>query len=284
MQVIKNIVIKGSQQKDILLDVFYNASNLPKPIIVFSHGFKGFKDWGHFDLLAQTFAEANFVFVKFNFSYNGTTKEHPIDFYDLEAFGNNNYTIELNDLGNVIDWVLSTEILANEIDEKQLNLLGHSRGGGITILKASEDKRVNKIVTWASVGDFIKRMKEYDLKEWKEKGVLYSLNTRTNQQMPLYYQFYENLLKNINRLDIIAATKKIINPFLIIHGIKDEAVSFEEAKTLHTFCKQCELLLIDGAGHTFGAKHPFKGKVLPPHSETAVEKTIDFLRSEVPNE
>lgn len=277
MQVIKNIVINGSQQKDILLDVFYNASNLPKPIIVFSHGFKGFKDWGHFDLLAHTFAEANFVFVKFNFSFNGTTKQHPIDFADLEAFGNNNYTIELNDLGNVIDWVLGTEILANEIDEKQLNLLGHSRGGGITILKASEDKRVNKIVTWASVGDFIKRIQEYDLKEWKEKGVLFSMNTRTNQQMPLYYQFYENLLKNIERFDIIAAAKKLDIPFLIIHGTNDEAVSFEEAEVLHSYGKQSELILIDGAGHTFGAKHPFEDKALPAHSETAVEKTIDFL-------
>lgn len=279
MQVIKNIVIKGSQQKDILLDVYFNSNTIPKPVIIFSHGFKGFKDWGHFDLLAQTFAEANFVFVKFNFSFNGTTKQHPIDFADLEAFGNNNYTIELNDLGNVIDWVLSTEILTNEIDVKQLNLLGHSRGGGITILKASEDKRVNKIVTWASVGDFIKRIQEYDLKEWKEKGVLYSMNTRTKQQMPLYYQFYENLLKNIERLDIIAAAKKLNIPFLIIHGTKDDAVSFEEAKSLNEHCKQSELVLIDGAGHTFDAKHPFDGEVLPAHSEIAVEKTIDFLRS-----
>ncbi len=281
MQVIKNIVIKGSSQRPILLDVYFNSNNISKPIIVFSHGFKGFKDWGHFNLLAQKFAEANFVFVKFNFSYNGTTKEHPADFADLEAFGNNNYTIELNDLGNVIDWVLSTEILRNEININELNLLGLSRGGGITILKAHEDKRINKIVTWASVGDFIKRMKEYDLKEWKEKGVLYSMNSRTNQMMPLYYQFYENLLTNIERLDIIAAAIKLTNQFLIIHGTKDEAVSFEEAKILHDCCKHSELVLIEAAGHTFGAKHPFESNVLPAHSELAVNNTIDFLKSSI---
>lgn len=277
MQVIKNCVIKGSQQKDIVLDVFFNSNTIPKPIIIFSHGFKGFKDWGHFDLLAKTFAEENFVFVKFNFSHNGTTKEHPIDFFDLEAFGNNNYSIELNDLGKVIDWVLSTEILANEIDIKQLNLLGHSIGGGITILKACEDKRVNKIMTWAAVSDFIKRIKEYDLKEWKEKGVLFSMNTRTNQQMPMYYQFYENLLGNKGRLDIIASANKLSTPFLIIHGTMDEAVPFEEAQLLHNCGKHSELILIEGAGHTFGAKHPFDGNLLPVHSEIAVKKTIEFL-------
>lgn len=279
MNIIKNISIKGSMDKDILLDVFFKSGGIPKAIIIFSHGFKGFKDWGHFNLLAQTFAEQNFVFVKFNFSYNGTTKENPMNFADLEAFGNNNYTIELDDLGKVIDWVLSTEALAKEIDTKQLNLLGHSRGGGITILKASEDKRVKKIVTWASVCDFINRMREYDLKEWKEKGVLYSLNTRTNQHMPLYYQLYENLLANIERIDIIKAAQKLTIPFLIIHGTNDEAVSFEEANSLHTNCKQSELLLIDGAGHTFGAKHPFEGNKLPFHAEIAVNKTIEFFQN-----
>ena len=31
--------------------------------------------------------------------------DQPIDFPDLEAFGNNNYTKELDDLRSVIDWV-----------------------------------------------------------------------------------------------------------------------------------------------------------------------------------
>ncbi len=278
MEILKNIVIKGCKDKEILLDVFFKSNNLPKQIVIFSHGFKGFKDWGHFNLLAERFAEQNFVFVKFNFSYNGTTTENPTGFDDLEAFGNNNYTIELNDLGKVIDWVLSTKMLTSEIDPQQLNLLGHSRGGGISILKAREDKRVKKIVTWASVCDFINRSKDYDLNEWKEKGVIYSMNTRTNQKMPLYYQFYENLNANIKRFDIIEAVKELTIPFLIIHGTNDLAVSYEEANSLHKNCMSSELLLIDSAGHTFGAKHPFEGDKLPNHAEIVVNKTIEFLQ------
>ena len=49
--------------------------------------------------MADRFADAGFVFVKFNLSHNGTTIEHPIDFVDLEAFGNNNFAKELDDLG-----------------------------------------------------------------------------------------------------------------------------------------------------------------------------------------
>ena len=46
--------------------------------------------------------------LKFNFSHNGGTVEQPIDFPDLEAFGHNNYTKELDDLNQVLDWVETT--------------------------------------------------------------------------------------------------------------------------------------------------------------------------------
>jgi len=57
--------------------------------------------------MAESFANAGFFFIKFNFSHNGGTVKQPIDFPDLEAFGNNNYTKELDDLETVIDWIYS---------------------------------------------------------------------------------------------------------------------------------------------------------------------------------
>ena len=94
MTITKNIIIPGKHNKPIITDVFYTENNTPKPVVIFCHGYKGFKDWGAWDLMAKAFAEAGFFFVKFNFSHNGGTAEQPIDFPDLEAFGNNNYTKE----------------------------------------------------------------------------------------------------------------------------------------------------------------------------------------------
>ena len=48
--------------------------------------------------LQKTFAASGIAVLKFNFSHNGGTVEQPIDFPDLEAFGHNNYTKELDDL------------------------------------------------------------------------------------------------------------------------------------------------------------------------------------------
>ena len=43
-------------------------------------------------------------FLKFNFSHNGISLNDHMSFSDLEAFGNNNFSIELEDLESVIDW------------------------------------------------------------------------------------------------------------------------------------------------------------------------------------
>ena len=277
MKQIKNIIIPGSKDKPILLDVFYNNNNSPKPVVIFSHGFKGFKDWGHFDAVAKQFAEAGFVYIKFNFSHNGTTLNDPENFGDLEAFGDNNYIIELEDLKLVIDWTLSNSDLKDDIDCQQLNLLGHSRGGGITILKAGEDNRVKKIVTWAAVSDFINRNKQRTIDTWKQKGVVYAMNGRTKQNMPMYYQFYQTILDHKERLNINHAVKRLQIPFLIIHGTADEAVAFHDAEELKKSAKNGLLLTILNGDHTFGVKHPFNG-VIPDDAKHVIDKTIEFFK------
>lgn len=275
MKQIKNLQIAGSKDKPILLDCFYKEDGLAKPIIIFSHGFKGFKDWGHFNVMAQQFAEAGFVFIKFNFSYNGTTTEDPLNFGDLEAFGNNNYIIELDDLKKVMDWALSYEALKKESDGNKLYLLGHSRGGGITILKAGEDARVKKIVTWASVSQ-MDRNKPLTVETWKRDGVVYAKNARTKQDMPLYYQFYETILANKERLNIHHAVKRLTIPFLIVHGTADTAVKYRDAEELLLWAKHGKLLKIENGDHTFGVKHPFR-EPLPEMAKEVIEKTIGFF-------
>lgn len=90
---------------------------------------------------------SRFFFVKFNFSHNGTTVEDPHHFADLEAFGNNNYSKELSDLGFVIDYFSKYD----NVDDHKIILIGHSRGGAISIIKTYEDERINGLITLASV-------------------------------------------------------------------------------------------------------------------------------------
>ncbi|MBP0905302.1 alpha/beta hydrolase family protein [Mariniflexile gromovii] len=276
----QHIVINGKHTKPIVMDVTYPENKTNLPIIIFCHGYKGFKDWGAWNLMAKQFAEAAYCFIKFNFSHNGGTVEQPIDFPDLEAFGNNNYTKELDDLESVIDWVFNNDDIKAITDPNNLSLIGHSRGGGITLIKAEEDNRIKSVVSLASVSDYARRMDALcDLEAWKQNGVTYILNGRTHQQMPHYYQFYEDFIANEERLTIKRAVLNLKIPHLIIRGNDDTSVLIDEAKNLHQWNPNSELIIIDGANHVFGASHPWEKEVLPEHLSDVVKKCIYFLKT-----
>lgn len=278
MKIIKNIQIQSTFEKPILTDVFFNENSQPKPIVIFCHGYKGFKDWGAWNLMAEAFADAGFFFLKFNFSHNGGTVEQPIDFPDLEAFGNNNYTKELTDLEVVIDWISTNQDFKNEAKTDAISLIGHSRAGGIVLLKSNEDVRIKKVITLAGVSDYECRFpKGDDFQKWKEKGVYYVINGRTQQKMPHFYQFYEDFEKNKNRLNIQKATKNIQIPHLIIHGDLDNAVSIEEAKSLKKWNPKATFKIIENADHVFNVSHPWKEKSVSKEFLTTIEKFIEFL-------
>ena len=272
-----NFIISSSlHDLPILASVSYLKKDIPKPVIIFSHGFKGFKDWGHFPLVARWFAAQGFAFVRFNFSHNGTTPQEPADFANLDNFGKNNFSIELHDLDDVIHWV-ETNSDEHQFDKEKIYLIGHSRGGGISIIKASEDERIKKIVTWASVADFESRMRVDGFEEWKKTGVTYIPNARTNQNMPLYFQFYEDLDRNRERLLIKKAAKKLNKPFLIVHGTDDDTVSINEANALHQWAAGSRLCLIENADHAFNATHPYTAQELNEHILKKLKVSLEFL-------
>lgn len=276
----KNIVIAGKHNKPIVLDVSY-ANNTPnQPIIVFCHGYKGFKDWGAWHLMGKAFTEAGFCFIKFNFSHNGGTVETPIDFPDLEAFGNNNYTKELDDLEAVIDWVFENETIKNTANLDDISLMGHSRGGGIVAIKAEEDSRIKQVVSLASICDFGNRSSTIgELETWKVTGVKYVLNGRTKQQMPHYYQFYQDYIDNRARLNIKRAVSLLKIPHIIIHGKSDKSILMNEAENLHKWNPQSELKIIPKADHVFNARHPWNKEGLPKELAQATNEIIAFLKS-----
>ena len=279
MKKMQQIVIEGKHQKPIVTDVFYKETKTPKKIIIFCHGYKGFKDWGAWNLMAEAFANAGFFFIKFNFSHNGGTVEQPIDFPDLEAFGNNNYTKELDDLESVIDWISTSADFKSEVDISNLSIIGHSRGGGIVLLKANEDARVKKVISLAGVSDYKSRFpKKEKFQEWAEKGVYFVKNGRTHQEMPHFYQFYEDFQKNEQRLNIQKATKNLKIPFLIIHGNKDTSVSIKEAENLHQWNPKSSFKIIKNADHVFNVAHPWESQKMPKELEDVTKLCAAFLK------
>lgn len=277
MQLISSIV-QGSENRLMAIDLRYDNQISNQPVVIFVHGFKGFKDWGHFPKVGEELAKAGFAFVSFNFTHDGTTIDQPTDFADLEAFGNNNYHKELFDTEQIIDGISNGSLFPEtELNRSHIFLFGHSRGGGISVVKTSEDARVKGLATWNSIGDM--KRTQADLEKWKEEGVVYIPNARTNQQMPMYYQFVEDYFAQQERYDLQKACEKINVASLFIHGTNDQTVPFEYAQKLHGWTSDSELLLIENGNHTFGGKHPFEEDELPKDSQTALAVMIKHFRS-----
>ena len=270
----KNKVFQGAEGRKSLLDAAISPEN--KAVIVFVHGYKGYKDWGCWNLMEQLFLEENYGFVKFNFTHNGGTVSNPIDFDDLEAFGRNTYSFELEDLGIVIDEVYRLIHQELKIDIP-IYLLGHSRGGGVSTLFANEDDRIKKIISLAGISDIGSRFPVgEELEDWKREGVRFVVNGRTKQNMPHYISFYEDYIENSERFDIQKAAETLRIPFLQIHGDMDLAVSISEGQNMARWTNT-ELGIVKGAGHTFGAGQPWESSTLPPDFREALNRALNFF-------
>ncbi len=267
--------IPGAKGRNMLMDLTYNYQNPKAPLVIFAHGFKGFKDWGTHNLVAHLFAENGFRYLKFNFSHNGTTPDKPIDFADLIAFSENTFSIELDDLNAVIDFARNGSSMPSV---SEVYLIGHSMGGGISIIKTAEDKRIGKLVTMASISSFRNLWPKEAEEQWKIQGIMYIHNARTGQQMPLKSSLLDDLDAHPARLNIIDKAAAIKQPWLIIHGEEDTSIPVAHAEELKAAQPKAELLIIPKADHVFGSSHPYGKHTLPGPLQEFCMKTIAFFK------
>jgi pimeloyl-ACP methyl ester carboxylesterase len=271
----ENYNIPGARGRGMLMDITFNTAHQHAPLVIFAHGFKGFKDWGTHNLVAEYFAEHGFRFLKFNFSHNGTTAQNPVDFTDLIAFADNTFSMELEDLHDVIDFVCNGSSMPTV---SGVYLIGHSMGGGICIIQAAADKRIKKLVTMASISAFGNLWPKEAEEQWKLQGIMYVENKRTGQKMPLKSTLLADLNHNPGQLDILAKAAQVTQPWLIVHGEKDTSVLPKFAKELKKANNHAELVIIPGADHTFGGMHPYSDSELPKPLQQFCDDAIAFFK------
>ena len=226
-----------------------------RPAIVICHGFKGFKDWGFFPVIADRLARAGFSVVSFNFSGSGVGEDGE-RFSEPERFGRSTYSGQLADVQIVLDAVTNGAL---SVEPSAIGLLGHSMGGGIAVLQSARDNRVQALVTWSASARFGRLWQPDQIPEWRRTGRIDVRNQRTGEILPLYTDVLDDLVRHREVLDVGRAAAEVHVPWLIAHGAADESVPLDDARTLHAANAASELLLVEGAGHTFGIKHPWNG-------------------------
>ena len=263
--------IIGAEQKTIIGDITYDDRNTNAPLIIFIHGFKGFKDWGAHNLVARYFASQGFRYLKFNLSHSGVDSQKPTDVTDMKSFAANTISKEMLD----VDLIISYAIANLNVDS--VFLIGHSRGGGLAILQAVNNPYVKGLITWSAISTFNSLWKKEQEDDWRKNGKIDVINARTKEKMPLNVTLLQDFEANQQQFDILANSKRINIPWLIVQGDDDVNVLFAHAQKLNGTNLNSRLVKIEGANHVYGASHPFEEETLPAQLFQVCEKSLMFL-------
>ena len=256
----------------ILVDVRSAARGTAQPAVLIMHGFKGFKDYAFLPQIAERLARAGFTAVTFSVSGSGVD-EHG-QFATPERFAKNTYTREMGDIGIVLRALQARELGVSS--PTSIGMIGHSRGGGVALCFARETPEIAALVTWAAMAT-VRRYSDAFVELWRKRGRIEVENVRTQQQLPMDFEIVEDVLANGDRFDIRVAAAALERPWLLIHGTDDETIPLAEGRELAALATapEFEMLFIEGASHTFGARHPWIGHT--KETEQMFSATVSFL-------
>ncbi|TPW16123.1 MAG: hypothetical protein FD129_780, partial [bacterium] len=244
-------------------------------ILVLVHGFKGFKDWGHFPFVAGRLAETGVPVVSFNLSGSGIG-EHPEKFTELDRFRENTLTREVADLDLVLEALKADQLPGTLAGHRRFILLGHSRGAIATTVIAGRRPDIVGLVNWAGVGVLRDRYPEEVRRDWRANGELPVVNGRTGQLMPIGLQALDDLESHLDDYSPRHLASALVVPHLLIHGDADSSVPAAESEAVAAASGgRTRLVVLPGADHTFGSIHPFAGE--GPHLTRALALTREFI-------
>ncbi len=251
--------VPGSDGSPVRADVVGPAH---APAVLVLHGFKGFRDWGMFPWISERIAASGLRAVRLDFSHNGVGEAGGArgGFDRLDLFCLDTWTRHQDDLDAVLSRL-----------DGPIGLVGHSRGGGDALLLAARTPRVRCVATLASVASTTD-LEPVDLEAvLRREGVYPVKNARTGQTMPIARSAFDDA----RRYSIEAAARSVDRPLLLVHGTADGSVPISHQERLASWASHATTLRVEGAGHTFGAVHPFEGPT--PHLEQAVAAVTTFL-------
>jgi len=247
----------------------------PAPVVVGIHGFKGFRRWGFWPAVGASLNAAGFVFVGFDMSHNGVGAGG-LEFDEEALFEANTWAREEEDLGRVLDALRGGGLPgAHRIDASRLALLGHSRGGGLAVVRAAQDAAVRAVVALAPIAT-IRRFDEETLVRGRAAGFIPIVNTRTGQTLRLGAAAIAEIDARTDLHDVAATyASRLAAPLLVVHGEADTSVPDSEGRALVAAAPRGRYVGIAGADHVLGCRHPWAGTT--PAFETFLGETRAFL-------
>lgn len=250
------------------------------PVVVCIHGFKGFKDWGFWPIVASRLAGAGLAAARFNFSHSGVGE-------DLQTFSNphlfetGTYSREVEDLRLILRELVARRLPgSNGLDTGSIGLLAHSRGAVAALaVAASKEFPVRSVALWNPVARVI-WWDEATRSRWRETGFWEVVNARTRQVFRMRTGLLDDAEQNAAKLDPAGNAALLDVPLLVLVAADDESVPADSGRSLARAVAPPRGTLVElpGTGHTFGATHP-PGEIPAPLEQAVALTERHFART-----
>lgn len=231
--------IKNSQNEN--LDYTVHPGNSGDYIVVLGHGVTGNKDRPFLVALANGLSKLGITTLRFSFSGNGNSEG---------SFGEATITKEVEDLKGVL----------NSLKGNRICYVGHSMGGAVGVILASQDDRIHYLVSLAGMVDtkgFVKR--EFGDITPGVDGMWGDLD------FPLSQAYIDDL---VTIETVVGKAIDIVIPWLLVHGTEDDVVPLKDSKEIFSRANYPKKLVkLPGADHVFSEKS----------SSTMVETVIQWI-------
>lgn len=221
-----------------------NSDNTP--LIILCHGFTGHKNcYREFVDISRDLCNEGFAVYRFDFRGSGeSTKD----------FQEQTHTTMLEDLEAVV-----SEFEENDETGDEIFLIGHSQGGFISKLFASENNdRIQGLISWMG--------RAYDIEDWwadryckevKKRGFIYANGVKITEE---YYQ-------DSKKYSIEESFDNIEVPVQLIYGTHDYTVPLDEGERANEKIENSNLEVIEGLNHDLN------------QTEQLLDKTLEFLKN-----
>ena len=184
---------------------YHEGNNESDNLVIIGHGVTGNKDRPFLVALAEGLASAGIPTVRISFSGNGDSEG---------KFTDSNISKEVADLGSVID----------RFSNKRITYVGHSMGGAVGAIRASQDSRIQFLVSLAGMVH-TKQFAETEFGMVKpDHG-----NMWDDEDCPLSSTFMNDLAAIEST---VSCGSKIKIPWLLIHGSEDDVVPLQDSKDI----------------------------------------------------
>ncbi len=204
---------------------FKQAHTAEKNIIVLGHGVTGNKDRPLLVALAEALATAGVSTLRMSFSGNGDSEGR------FEAA---TISKEAEDLGCVI----------NALDGWNVLYVGHSMGGAVGVLRASQDSRIVGLISLAGMVHTAAFAQREFRDVTPDQGFMWDELT-----CPLSQAFIDDMTAIGT---VVTHAPSIQVPWLLVHGTADEVVPIQDSLNIFESANEPkQFAQIEGADHVF---------------------------------